>query len=98
VQDGVERLADGVEPREPETRKGRDCLLVNGAHTFDEAWCVLSVLKREFEVVDDRQPFSGHPRSFGRSLPVNVSGAALAQVVHVRQRPAEPIVELGQFL
>src|SRR5262245_366585 len=70
---------------------------MNSAHTFDEPWCVLGMLKGEFEVVDDGQPFRGHPRSLGRSLPVDISGAALAQVVHVRQRSAEAILELGQF-
>src|SRR5262245_17641579 len=93
----VERLADGVEPRESETSKRRDCLLVNGPHTFDEAWCVLGVLECEFKVVDDWQPRSRDSGSFGRALPFDVTGAALAQVVHVGQCPAEPTLELSQL-
>src|SRR4030095_15402056 len=51
MQGRIERLADGVEARESETSKRRDCLLVNGAHTFDDDWCVLGMLKWKLEVV-----------------------------------------------
>jgi hypothetical protein len=94
----IKRLTDLLPARKAETAQDGRGLVSHSLYALDDGARIgCRMVQRQFEIVDDRQPLGGHPRSFLGPGPLYLSTEALSQIVQVGQRPTPAVLELSDL-